>query len=314
MRSGCAPEQNVLPRPSMSHPLFKTGDPVLVLDDRGRSRYCVLEEGKKQGLPGDQILHDRIVGEPLGSEIRTRRGRTARVLPATLADHIDGMPKHAAIVQPKDIAAILMHGDIQPGHTVVEGGFGSGALTTALLQAVGTQGRLITYENRQEAANRGAKNVRTWLGEDAAHEVRIADIYEGIQERSVDRLVLDVPEPWMVLQTAREALVYGGAIASYLPTILQVHHLVLALGRGRVWCHVRALEVFERTWHVTAQSVRPDHQMVGHSGFLVFARRGAEVVEVVEVAEDDAAEAAEGDLMEAAEDPATGAAPEPSEE
>jgi tRNA (adenine57-N1/adenine58-N1)-methyltransferase len=263
----------------MNHPVFAPGDPVLILDDRDRSRYCVLEEGGKQGLPGDQLLHDRVIGEPVGSEIRTRRGRTARVLPARLADHIEGMPKHAAIVQPKDIAAILMHADVRPGQTVVEGGFGSGALTTALLQAVGATGRLITYENRQEAANRGAKNVRAWMGEPTQHTVRLGDIYEGIEEEGVDRLVLDVPEPWEVLPHARKALVYGGGLAAYLPTILQVQHLVLALGRGRAWCHVRALEVLERTWHITGQSVRPDHQMVAHTGFLVFARRGAEAPE-----------------------------------
>ncbi len=284
----------------MSHPLFREGEPVLILDDKQRSRYCVLEAGQKQGLPGDQMPHDRVIGMPLGSEIRTRRGRTARVLPASLADHIDGMPKHAAIIQPKDIAAILMHTDIRPGQTVVEGGFGSGAMSTALLQAVGSEGRLITYENRQEAANRGAKNVRTWLGETPQHTVHIGDIYEGIHEQPIDRLVLDVPEPWMVLQTAREALVYGGSLCAYLPTILQVHHLVLALGRGRAWCHVRALEVLERSWHVTAQSVRPDHHMVAHTGFLVFARRGAEV--------EDEEEATEGGAVEDAEqvDPSTG--------
>jgi tRNA (adenine57-N1/adenine58-N1)-methyltransferase catalytic subunit len=273
----------------MGHPNFAEGDIVLILDDKQRSRYAVLEPGKKQGLSGDQILHDRVIGQPVGSEIRTRRGRTARVLTATLQDHISGMPKHAAIINPKDIAAILMHGDIRPGHRVVEGGYGSGALTTALLQAVGPTGRVSTYENRQEAANRGAKNVHAWLGEPTNHTVHIGDIYEGIEEQSIDRVVMDVPEPWQVLTHARAALVYGGGLTAYLPTILQVQRLVLALQHGRAWCHVRAIEVLERSWHITAQSVRPDHQMIGHTGFLVFARRGAEAVEAEPEESPDAA-------------------------
>lgn len=277
---------------AMDQPVFAEGDPVVVLDERGRYRYCVLEAGGKQGMPGDQFQHDRALGQPHGLETRTRRGRACRVLPATFADHVEGMPKHAAIIQPKDIASILIHADIRPGHTVVEGGYGSGAMTTALLQAVGERGRVITYENRQEAANRAAKNVATWLGEAPQHTVHIGDLYEGIHEDGVDRIVLDVPEPWQALATIRKALVFGGVVCCYLPTILQVQRLVVAMSRGRVWCRVRAIEVLERAWHITPQSVRPEHSMVAHTGFLVFARRSAEVDEPEEtdMAEDPPAE------------------------
>lgn len=255
--------------------IFAEGDLALFIDEKGREAYAVLTPGKRTNLRADHVEHDRVIGAPRGIRLSSRKRREVRVLPATLRDHVENMPKHAAIIQPKDAAAIALYADIFPGARVVEGGFGSGALTLTLLRAVGESGHVTTYENREEAANRGRKNVVAFT--DAAnHTVHIADIYEGIGESPVDRVVLDVPEPWQVLGHARAALVRGGILASYVPTILQVHRLVLSLGKGRVWCKVEVLEILHRGWHVTHESLRPEHRMVGHTGFLVFARRGAE--------------------------------------
>ncbi len=255
--------------------IFAEGDLALFIDDKGREAYGVLTPGKRTSLRGDHVPHDRVIGAPLGIRMSSRRHRVVRVLPATLRDHIENMPKHAAIIQPKDAAAIVLYADVFPGAKVVEGGFGSGALSLCLLRAVGATGSLSTYENREEAANRGRKNVVAFT--DATnHTVHVADIYEGISETEVDRVVLDVPEPWQVLGPAREALVRGGVLAAYVPTILQVQRFVLSMQKGKVWTKIESMEILHRGWYITPESVRPEHRMVGHTGFLVFARRGAE--------------------------------------
>ena len=158
---------------------------------------------------------------------------------------------------------------------VVEAGLGSGSLTANLLTAVGQSGQVISYELVESTAGRALKNLSTWFDNLDNHTVRFQNIYEGIEEKQLDRVILDVPEPWQVLDHAAEALVNGGIFAAYLPTILQVQKLMLSLKDNLHYYTSDAMEVLERRWHVTEESVRPEHQMVGHTGFLVFSRRRA---------------------------------------
>ncbi|MDP6549786.1 MAG: hypothetical protein QF659_06915, partial [Dehalococcoidia bacterium] len=163
--------------------------------------------------------------------------------------------------------------DIFPGATVVEGGLGSGALTAALLRAVGAGGRVITYEVNESVLPKALQNLDKVVADRSNLTVTVGNIYEGIAERGVDRVVLDVPEPWQAVATVGDALVMGGIMLSFLPTVLQVHQLVLELGRDSRFQLVETVETLLRSWHVTERSVRPAHRMVAHSGFLTTAVR-----------------------------------------
>jgi len=163
--------------------------------------------------------------------------------------------------------------DIFPGATVVEGGLGSGALTAALLRAVGSQGRVVTYEIDESVAPKALRNIEKYIPDPSNLTLTLANIYRGIEEREVDRVVLDVPEPWEAVATIGDALVMGGIMLSFVPTILQVHQLVMELERDTRFQLVQMVETFLRSWHVTKRSVRPDHRMVAHSGFLTTAVR-----------------------------------------
>ena len=255
--------------------VLRDGDPVVLVDWRQRIHHGTLQAGGTINVRGDLITADDAVDAPDGCKVRSRKGRPFRVFRASLAQHALHMTRHAQIVYPKDIAMIVTWGDVSTGSTVVEGGFGSGALTMGLLRAVGPSGRVVTYELHESAANRAAKNVRALLGETPNHDVRLASIYEGIDVPEVDHVVLDVPEPWEVIPHAVGALRPGGHFVSYVPTVVQMQRLVLALYEAAAFSCVECTETLLRQWHVSERSVRPMSTMVGHTGFLVFARREA---------------------------------------
>jgi tRNA (adenine57-N1/adenine58-N1)-methyltransferase len=180
------------------------------------------------------------------------------------------MPRGAQVIYPKDLGPILIRADIFPGARVLESGLGSGALSMALLRAGAD---ISGYEIREDFAARARANVVGFLGEEVLDRYRISirDVYEGIEERDLDRVVLDLPEPWRVVPLAEAALRPGGILVSYLPTIGQVATLREALAASGFGM-AETIEVLQRSWHVEGQSVRPDHRMVAHTGFLTSAR------------------------------------------
>ena len=252
------------------------GRPVILIDRRRREKYLIPKPGKVLNMNGNVIAHDDLIGLSSGARIESKKGNAFKVFRATLEQHLLYMHRYATIIYPKDIAAILMHGDIEPGARVIEGGFGSGALALSLLRALGPAGHLTTYEIKDEAVRCGRDNIESFLGHaPTQHTVHVRDIYEGIEERDIDRVVLDVPEPWHVVPHAAECLVDGGLFVAYIPTTLQLHEVVQALRAHPEMYTTWSMELMERAWHVTEDSVRPDHRMVGHTGFLVFSRRSA---------------------------------------
>ena len=183
------------------------------------------------------------------------------------------MPRGPQIIYPKDLGNIISFADIFPGATVIEAGLGSGALTAALLRAVGDAGRVVTYEIDESVVPRAWQNIRRVIPNPSNLTVTIGDVYQGIAERQVDRVVLDVPEPWQAVAGIAEALVMGGMMISFLPTILQVHQLAGQLQADGRFQLIETIETLLRPWHVTERSVRPAHRMVAHSGFLTTAVR-----------------------------------------
>ncbi len=195
---------------------------------------------------------------------------TVRALRPTLAEYVLKMRRGAQVVYPKDSAAIVMLADVFPGAHVVEAGIGSGALTMTLLRAVGESGHVTSYETREDHAARAVTNVTRFMGTPANHTLRLEDV-ALMSETGVDRIVLDLPEPWRVAAAARGALVPGGIVLTYLPTVPQVQEAVDAFeacGFGML----ETVEVLHRGWNVAGASVRPDHRMVGHTAFLTTAR------------------------------------------
>ncbi|MGH2705578.1 MAG: tRNA (adenine-N1)-methyltransferase [Actinomycetota bacterium] len=253
--------------------LLGPGERVLLIDGRSRRYLITLQVGGAFHFHRGIVAHDDLIGGPQGRVVRSTGGEAVLVVRPTLADFVLKMRRGAQVVYPKDLAMIMLLGDVFPGAVVVEAGAGSGALTMALLRAVGPQGRVITYEVREEFATLARGNVEAFLGEVPNLEVRLGSVYDAIDAQGVDRVVLDLPEPWRAAPHAAGALHSGGILVSYLPTTLQVHRLTAALREDPRWALIGSQETLVRTWHVEATSVRPDHRMVGHTGFLTVARR-----------------------------------------
>jgi tRNA (adenine57-N1/adenine58-N1)-methyltransferase len=194
-----------------------------------------------------------------------------------LADFVLSMPRGAQVIYPKDAAQIVGFGDIGPGMRVLEAGAGSGALTCSLLRAVGTEGRVTSYERREDFAEVARANVGSFFGHVPGNwSLRLGDLAEHPAEEVVDRVVLDMLEPWAVLPTVAAALRPGGVLIGYVATTTQLSTYVEALRERAVWTEPHAWETLLRPWHAVGLAVRPEHRMVAHTAFLVTARRLAE--------------------------------------
>jgi tRNA (adenine57-N1/adenine58-N1)-methyltransferase len=250
---------------------FAAGDRVLLVDSKRRRHLVTLAEGGTFHSHAGFVEHDALIGHEEGLTVRTTLGTKLIAVRPTLAEYVLKMPRGAQVIYPKDLGPILVLADIFPGARVLESGVGSGALTTALLRAIGPMGHVTGYEIRDDFAQRAVRNVHGFLGEDVPLTVEVRDIYEGIEEHDLDRIALDLPEPWRVVKHALDALRPGGILLAYLPTILQVGRLREELANAPFGM-VETLEVLQRGWHVEGQSIRPDHRMVAHTGFLTHGR------------------------------------------
>ncbi|MCL1925716.1 MAG: tRNA (adenine-N1)-methyltransferase [Syntrophorhabdaceae bacterium] len=249
------------------------GEDILLISPKREERLITLVPGKVFGTHKGNLLHDDLIGKEDGCRAWTAMGDEYRAFRPTYIQFIMNQKRHAQIIYPKDTAAILMWADIFPGATVIEAGIGWGALTIKLLEAVGPTGRVISYEIREDFAQSGAKTARRYLGETPNHEVKVRDVYQGIEERGVDRIVFDLPEPWQAVSHAREALLPGGILLSYLPSTIQVKQLCDRLADEGGFSDPETFEVIQRPWHVKGMSVRPVQWMFSHSAFLVTARK-----------------------------------------
>ncbi len=252
---------------------FQPQELVLLIDRKGRRYLKKLEVEQVFHSHLGRLYHDQLIGESVGGWYRTDKGHVLLAVRPTFGDFVVAMPRGPQIIYPKDLGNIVTFADIFPGATVVEGGLGSGALTSALLRAVGPSGRVITYEIDEKWLPKAKSNIQSLVEDPSNLTITVGDIYQGIAERDVDRVVLDVPEPWQAVETIGDALAMGGIMLSFLPTILQVHQLVNALEDDGRFQLIDSFETLLRPWHLKDRSVRPVHRMVAHSGFLTTAVR-----------------------------------------
>jgi tRNA (adenine57-N1/adenine58-N1)-methyltransferase len=253
---------------------LQDGEQILLIDQRGKRHLIFLRKSETFHSDRGWVPHDAIIGQPEGSWVRSSMGLRYIAVRPTLAEYVLDMPRGAQVIYPKDLAMILFWADVYPGCRVLEAGMGSGALTLALLRAVGPEGRVITYEQRDEFARRALANIHMRMGEVTNLTVRLRPIEDGLpDEEPVDRVVLDLPEPWRLTHELPRVLRPGGIFLSYVPTIIQAHQTSEALRQDRQWALVETFETLFRPWNIEGQSVRPFHRMVAHTGFMTVARR-----------------------------------------
>jgi tRNA (adenine57-N1/adenine58-N1)-methyltransferase catalytic subunit len=258
---------------------FVAGDRVQLTDPKGRLHTVILEPGKQFHTHRGAIAHDDLIGAPEGSVVHSTANTGYLAFRPLLADFVLSMPRGAQVIYPKDAAQIVGFGDVGPGMRVLEAGAGSGALTCSLLRAVGEHGRVTSYERREDFADVARANVGAFFGEvPATWSLRLGDLDQHPAEEVVDRVVLDMLEPWAVLPTVAAALRPGGVLVGYVATTTQLSTYVEALRAQGVWTEPHAWETLLRPWHAVGLAVRPEHRMVAHTAFLVTARRLAEGV------------------------------------
>jgi tRNA (adenine57-N1/adenine58-N1)-methyltransferase catalytic subunit len=252
---------------------FAVGDRVQLTDVRGRHYTVVLTPGGEFHTHRGAIEHNALIGLPEGSVVKSANGDPFLALRPLLVDYVMSMPRGAQVIYPKDAAQIVHEGDIFPGARVLEAGAGSGAMTCSLLRAVGPEGRVVSYDLRDDHAVHASRNVETFFGGLPDNWVLVIGDITEYAGPEVDRVVLDMLAPWEVLPKVAEALVAGGVLIAYVATVTQLSRVVEALREQQCWTEPRAWETMQRGWHVVGLAVRPQQSMRGHTAFLISARK-----------------------------------------
>lgn len=257
---------------------FRAGDRVQLTGPKGRLNTITLVPGAVFGTHKGDLRHDDVIGKPEGSVVTNQFGVEYLAFRPLLSDFVLSMPRGAAIIYPKDSAQIVTMGDIFPGARVVEAGVGSGALSMYLLRAIGPSGQLDSFERREEFAQIAKANVITnFGGEPENWQIHLGDLQDQLPKKiksgQADRVVLDMLAPWECVEESAEALTPGGLIIGYVATVTQLSRFAEALRDSGHFHEPQAFESFIRDWHLQGLAVRPEHRMIGHTGFLITARR-----------------------------------------
>lgn len=257
---------------------FRPGDRVQLTDPRGRLHTITLEPGGTFHTHRGHLRHDDLIGAPDGTVVTHTSGVPYLALRPLLPDYVLSMPRGAQVVYPKDAGQVVTMGDVFPGARVVEAGVGSGALSLSLLRAVGEQGRLWSFERREDFADIARANGKVFFGADhPAWTITVGDLAEElprtVEPGSVDRVVLDMLAPWETLAVVGDALAPGGVLVCYVATTTQLSRVAEAIRDHDGFTEPQAWESLVRGWHLEGLAVRPEHRMHGHTGFLLTTRR-----------------------------------------
>lgn len=258
---------------------FREGEPIVVIEPEGKRHYLQLRPGHKfHHVRTGHLSHDRIIGNAPGVVLMSEAGIPVICARLTFEDFIlKRLKRLTSIIHPKDLGTLVVRGDLFPGAQVLEAGIGSGSASIFLLRLLGPEGRLISYEKRPEFIDLALKNIADFhelYGDPGTpHETRLGNVYDGFEAEDLDAVLLDVPEPSRAAPAAWNALRPGGALLCWLPTVTQVYQEVRYLQETPGWELVETRETLERSWEIAENAMRPYHRMVGHTGFLVRARK-----------------------------------------
>jgi tRNA (adenine57-N1/adenine58-N1)-methyltransferase len=256
---------------------FAAGELVLLVDKVGRRHRVRLKAGERHSLHSGVIEHDALIGRTEGVVVTTQLGARLLAVRPTFAEQVTGRVRQAQPIYPKDLGAILVGADIHPGARVLEAGTGTGALTLAALRAVGQDGVVVSYEQREDFLEAATRAITETLGGLPPNlTLKLGDVYQGVEERDMDRFLLDLPEPWQAIPAVRSALRPGGIVFAHCPNVSQVQRFFDSLREARGFGMLEVFELLQRGWTVRGRSLRPSHRMVAHTGFLCFARRIAD--------------------------------------
>ena len=259
------------PKPS---PLFQVGDRVQLTDAKGKMHTITLQPNQEWHTHNGWLVHNEVIGKPEGSVVETTGGLKFLAFKPLLTDYVLSMPRGATIVYPKDAAMIVGMADVAPGVRVLEAGVGSGALTISLLRAVGPEGVVDSYEKRDEFAEIARKNVSHYFKEVPSNwSLTVGAVQEAVHEKKYDRVILDMLAPWECVEMASSVLEAGGVFLAYVATTTQLSATAEAIKESANFTEPESSETIVRGWHHEGLAVRPQHRMIGHTGFLIFARR-----------------------------------------
>ncbi|CAB0782348.1 tRNA (adenine-N1)-methyltransferase [Corynebacterium diphtheriae] len=259
---------------------FQPGDRVQLTDPKRRHATIVLETGGAYHTHKGMIHHDDIIGNAEGTVVKSEQGYEYLCFRHLMVDHVLSMPRGAAVIYPKDSAQILVEGDIFPGARVLEAGAGSGALSMALLRAVGHEGHVFSYEIRGDHLEYAENNVDEFFGyRPETWSPRLGDLQDVTVEDlggPVDRIILDMLAPWECLETASRLLIPGGVLIAYVATVPQLMKVMEGIRELKCFTEPRAWESLVREWRVEGLATRPEHRMNAHTAFLIWTRRLAD--------------------------------------
>ncbi|MBI5305413.1 MAG: tRNA (adenine-N1)-methyltransferase [Chloroflexi bacterium] len=274
--------------------LARENDYILLLGPDERHHLARLQATQRFDTHYGFILHKDIIGKPFGSAVRTQLGHPYLLLQPSSHDLVRYIKRNSQIIFPKEIGYIILRMNIVPGTRVVEAGTGSGGLTLALARQVAPNGRVYSYEAREDMQAIARKNLER-VGALDAVELKLRDIREGFDERHVDALFLDVREPWLYLAQARAALKGGGFFGALVPTTNQLTDLLQEIDAQGTWADIEVVEILTRHYKINADRLRPEDRMVAHTGYLLFARAVArlEKMEIVSAKSEEEKDAVE---------------------
>ena len=253
---------------------LQPGDRVTLTDSKGRRKSILLKEGATWHTTKGAVSHDDLIGGPEGVTVTSVGGQQYLAFRPLMSEFMVSMPRDAAVIYPKDAAQILMWTDIYPGARVLEAGVGSGALSLALLRAIGPDGALHSYERRQQFADVAQRNVETFLGgPHPAWRLTVGDLVEAITDDPIDRAVLDMLAPWECIEAVGERLGAGGVLTCYVATATQLGKVADTFRAHGGFTEPHATETTVRDWHAEGLAIRPGHGTSGHTGFLITSRR-----------------------------------------